>query len=79
VQTARVRTELRSLPTFIAFYVGRGDTRFAAENRRLNRELTAARIPHVFRLYSGGHEQSLWARYATSWLALALRHLAPAS
>jgi len=78
LQTARVRGELRSLPTFIAFYVGRSDARFAAENRQLNQELTAGRIPHVFRLYSGGHGQALWARYASSWLALALAHLAPA-
>jgi S-formylglutathione hydrolase FrmB len=79
LQTARVRRELRSLPALIAFYVGRSDARFAAENRRLDRELTVARIPHVFRLYSGGHEHSLWARYAAAWLALALSHLAPAS
>jgi hypothetical protein len=32
----------------------------------------------VFRVYSGGHEQKLWQRYATAWLSLALAHLAPA-
>jgi len=43
----------------------------------LNRELTRAGIQHVFRLYSGGHDNALWGRYATSWLSLALARLAP--
>jgi enterochelin esterase-like enzyme len=77
-QLTAVRGQLRSLPTFIAFYVGRDDWRFAAENEQLNRELTAAGVPHVFRLYAGGHDQRLWQRYAPAWLALALAHLAPA-
>jgi S-formylglutathione hydrolase FrmB len=67
---------LKALPTFIAFYVGRDDTRFAAENKQLNLELARAGVPHVFRLYAGGHDQSLWQRYATAWLGLALAHLA---
>ncbi len=67
---------LKALPTFIAFYVGRDDWRFAAENRQLNQELARAGVPHVFRLYAGGHDQSLWQRYATAWLSLALAHLA---
>jgi len=61
------------------FYVGRDDTRFADENRQLNLELTHAGIPHVFRVYAGGHDQSLWQRYAAPWLTLALNHLTPAS
>ncbi|HEX7604639.1 MAG TPA: alpha/beta hydrolase-fold protein, partial [Polyangiaceae bacterium] len=73
------RTRLKALPTFIAFYVGRDDTRFVAENRQLNLELSRAGIPHVFRVYAGGHDQSLWQRYAAPWLTLALNHLAPAS
>jgi enterochelin esterase-like enzyme len=77
IQASRAR--LKALPTFIAFYVGRDDTRFAAENRQLNRELSRAGIPHVFRIYPGGHDQSLWQRYAAAWLTLALDHLAPAS
>jgi enterochelin esterase-like enzyme len=64
-------------PTFFGFYVGRGDRLFRAENVRLDRELTAARVPHLFRTYSGGHEDSLWERYAPEWLARALDHLAP--
>ena len=73
------RAQLEALPTFIAFYVGRDDTRFADENRQLNLELTHAGIPHVFRVYAGGHDQSLWQRYAAPWLTLALNHLTPAS
>jgi enterochelin esterase-like enzyme len=73
------RARLRSLPTYIAFYVGSQDARFLAENRQLNRELSAANIPHVFRIYAGGHDQALWQRYAAPWLTLAVDHLAPAA
>jgi S-formylglutathione hydrolase FrmB len=65
--------------TFVAFYVGRGDTLFRNENVQLARELTAAHVPHLFELYRGGHETSLWQRHAADWLRLALRHLAPPS
>jgi S-formylglutathione hydrolase FrmB len=79
-QLARVKARLAQEPTFIAFYVGRDDSRFAAENRRLDAELTRARIPHLFRIYPGGHEQRLWAAHAPAWLGLlALGHLAAAS
>ena len=74
-QTAAV---LKRMHTLIAFYVGNGDSRFLAENRQLNLELGRAGIPHIFRIYAGGHEQSLWSRYASSWLAIAVTHLAPA-
>ena len=77
-QLLATRGRLRSLRTTIAFYVGDGDSRFFAENRQLNLELSRSRVPHVFRVYSGGHEQRLWQRYATAWLSLALAHLAPA-
>jgi S-formylglutathione hydrolase FrmB len=73
-----VRAKLRSLPTFIAFYVGRSDWRFYAENETLNQELSEAGIAHVFRAYPGGHDQRLWQRYAPPWLELALLHLEPA-
>ena len=62
-------------PTYIAFYVGAGDGRFAHENIVLDRELTAARIPHLFRLYPGGHEGALWQARAEQWLGLALGQL----
>ncbi|HEY5059646.1 MAG TPA: alpha/beta hydrolase-fold protein [Gaiellaceae bacterium] len=77
-QAEAAAARLKQLPTFIAFYVGRADWRFSAENEQLNQELTRAGIPHVFRLYAGGHDQRLWQRYAPEWLSLALAHLAPA-
>jgi enterochelin esterase-like enzyme len=77
-QLSVTASRIRQLPTFIAFYVGRDDWRFSAENEQLNQELSRAGIPHVFRLYAGGHDQRLWQRYAPAWLALALAHLAPA-
>jgi enterochelin esterase-like enzyme len=73
------RARLKVLPTLIAFYVGRDDPLFVAENRQLNLELSRAGIPHVFRVYAGGHDQSLWQRYAAPWLTLALNHLSPAA
>ena len=77
-QLLATRAQLLRLHTTVAFYIGDSDSRFAAENRQLNLELTRAGIPHVFRVYSGGHEQQLWERYATAWLSRALAHLAPA-
>ena len=73
-----VRNKLRAAKTFIAFYVGRSDWRFYNENETWNQELSAAGVPHVFRAYSGGHDQALWQRYAVPWLELALVHLAAA-
>jgi enterochelin esterase-like enzyme len=73
------RGRLKDLRTFIAFYVGRDDSRFLAENRQLNLELTQAGIPHVFRVYRGGHDGSLWQRNAVPWLKLVLSRLAPAT
>jgi enterochelin esterase-like enzyme len=71
--------KLRTKRTLFAFYVGRSDTRFRDENVQLARELTAAKVPHVFALYPGGHQTSLWEAHATAWLELALNRLAPAS
>ena len=72
----RLRQAFADRATFLGFYVGFGDTRFRQENELLDRELTLARVPHVFRVYPGGHTQALWSRQAPSWLTLALRHLA---
>jgi enterochelin esterase-like enzyme len=63
-------------PTFVAFYVGRGDSRFRTDNERFDGELAAAGVPHVFAQYPGGHATALWQRHATAWLRLALAHLA---
>jgi enterochelin esterase-like enzyme len=72
-----LRRAFRRHPTYFAFYVGKGDTRFRAENERLNRELEQAGVPHLFRLYPGAHEQSVWSAHARAWLALAVAHLRP--
>jgi enterochelin esterase-like enzyme len=76
-QLAAAGSRLRAQKTYIAFYVGRSDRRFAAENEQLDRELTRARVPHVFRVFPGGHSQQLWQARAPAWLRLALEHLAP--
>jgi S-formylglutathione hydrolase FrmB len=73
-----LRRAFRLRPTYFAFYVGKGDTRFRAENEQLHDELQRAGVPHVFRLYPGGHEQRVWTSHARAWLALALDHLARA-
>jgi putative tributyrin esterase len=73
---ATLKADERRRPTFFAFYVGSEDKRFRAENEQLDDELRAAGIPHVFRIYPGAHEQSVWAAHAHVWLALALSHLA---
>lgn len=73
-----LRRTFAKRPTLFAFYVGAEDSRFLAENLQLHRELTEAKVPHVFEVYEGGHSQSLWLRHATPWLRLALEHLRPA-
>jgi len=74
-----LRSAFARRPTFFAFYVGRGDDRFRAENEQFHRELTAARVPHVFRIYAGGHDQSVWTSHARVWLAFAVDRLSPAA
>jgi len=70
-----LRKRLKAHPAFVGFYVGDADDRFRDENVRFNKELSAAHVPHVFRVYRGGHEQSLWSSRASEWLELALDHL----
>jgi S-formylglutathione hydrolase FrmB len=72
----KLRRGFARRPTFFAFYVGRGDSRFRAENRRFDRELTAAGVRHLFRLYPGGHQQAVWSAHAKAWLGVAVDHLA---
>ena len=76
---AGLRRSLARNPTFLAFYVGTADARFRAENEQLDRELAAANVPHLFRIYAGAHDQSLWTQHAATWLAIALDHLEVAS
>jgi S-formylglutathione hydrolase FrmB len=70
-----LKSDQRRRPTYLAFYVGNGDVRFRAENVQFDRELTAAHVPHVFAIYPGAHETSLWQRHAATWLRKALAHL----
>jgi S-formylglutathione hydrolase FrmB len=70
-----LRTSQQRQPTFFAFYVGRGDNRFRPENVQFDQELSAAGVRHVFELYRGAHQTSLWSAHATRWLQLALAHL----
>jgi putative tributyrin esterase len=76
---SRLRDAFHTRPTFFAFYVGRGDSRFRAENLGLHRELDAAGVPHVFELYPGAHGSRIWNTHARAWLRLALQHLTPAT
>jgi enterochelin esterase-like enzyme len=73
---SQLRAAFSRRSTFFGFYVGAGDTRFRAENEKLDRELRTARVPHVFRVYPGGHDNTVWTAHATAWLRLALAHLA---
>jgi enterochelin esterase-like enzyme len=70
-----LRSSFAHRPTFFAFYVGRGDDRFRDENEALDRELRQARVPHVFHIYAGGHQQTVWSTHARAWLDLALDQL----
>jgi putative tributyrin esterase len=71
-----LRNDAKRRPTFFAFYVGNGDARFRAENLQLDRELRAAHVPHVFAVYPGAHQLSVWKLHAKRWLELAVDHLA---
>lgn len=71
-----LKRRLAATPTFIGFYVGSGDARFRSENEQLHRELQGAGVAHVFRIYSGGHDSTVWRAHAPEWLTLALDHLA---
>jgi enterochelin esterase-like enzyme len=72
----RLNRRVARRPTFIAFYVGRQDTRFLTANILLDRSFTEHHIPHLFEIYQGGHSESLWQRWAPLWLGYALEHLA---
>ncbi|HLY94275.1 MAG TPA: alpha/beta hydrolase-fold protein [Gaiellaceae bacterium] len=77
-QAARLAHQFKEYPTFFGFYVGRSDPTFVDANVELNRELEAARVPHVYALYPGGHSTALWSAQAHYWLGMALNHLAAA-
>ena len=71
-----LRTQLRSLPTLIAFYVGRQDARFLTMNQQFDATLRQNGIAHTFSTYPGGHSEALWRAQAPTWLGWALSYLA---
>jgi enterochelin esterase-like enzyme len=72
---ADLKAEVRTWPSLIAFYVGNQDSRFLDMNRQFDTELTASRVGHLFRVYSGGHSSALWYSQARGWLGMALTYL----
>jgi enterochelin esterase-like enzyme len=65
--------------TYFGFFVGTGDGRFLADNKRLAREMRKAKVPnHLFRTYKGDHSAQLWEDKAPAWLRRALGQAAPA-
>jgi enterochelin esterase-like enzyme len=60
-------------PSLLGFFIGDRDPLFLSENVQLNRELDAAHVPHVFRIYHGAHKEPLWRSHEREWLVKALR------
>jgi S-formylglutathione hydrolase FrmB len=58
-------------PLAFGFYIGNRDQLFLDENKLFDKELAAAGIPHVFRIYPGAHTHAFWARHQDEWLAAA--------
>jgi enterochelin esterase-like enzyme len=60
-------------PTYFAFYVGTDDATFKDENLEFYAQLRKAGVSRaVFRLYTGGHDWSLWGAHAVGWVSKAL-------
>jgi enterochelin esterase-like enzyme len=74
----RLRRSFQRFPTSFGFYIGDQDGRFLAENRRLDRQLRAAGVPHRFAVYHGGHERRLWMAHMEDWVSDAVHALRPA-
>lgn len=78
----KLKREFERYPkTFFGFYIGSYDpyTNFIADNKRLDRELTAAGIPHVFAVYPGAHQGAFWRQHQDQWLDGAVDRLDPPS
>jgi len=78
----RLKAEFARYPrTLFGFFIGTEDPYpgFVADSKLLSRELSAARVPHLFRLYTGGHDDAFWSRHQDEWLAAAVRRLDPAA
>jgi enterochelin esterase-like enzyme len=67
--------------TFFGFFIGDKDPYpgFVEDNVRLAEELTAAGIPHAFKIYQGEHDQAFWTKHQDEWLAGAVDRLDPPS
>jgi putative tributyrin esterase len=63
--------------TVFGFYIGSEDPYpgFVEDNKKLSEELTAAGIPHIFRIYEGAHDQAFWTQHQDEWLAGAVDRL----
>ncbi len=70
-----LKSEVKTWPSLIAFYVGNLDTRFLDMNKLFDTKLTASGIAHMFSIYSGGHSAALWHNQAPSWLSMALSYM----
>ncbi len=66
---------LKYYPSLLGFYVGNADDRFADVNQAFDTTLSKNRVPHVFRVYPGGHSGALWRAEAPAWLTMALTYL----
>jgi putative tributyrin esterase len=64
------------MPTYFAFYVGRGDTLFYGDNHVFDEVLRLLDVPHTFVVYPGRHGWVFWNAHASGWLANVLHHLA---
>ena len=79
---SKLREKFGPYPTtFFGFYIGRQDPYpgFVEDNMRLSEELTAAGIPHVFKLYEGAHDEAFWDAHQDEWLGAAVDRLDPPS
>jgi enterochelin esterase-like enzyme len=75
----KLRRSFRRFPTAFGFYVGNRDDRFLRENRRLDRQLRRAGVPHAFAVYRGTHSPALWQAHLTDWVGRAVRTLSRAT
>ena len=78
----RLQAEFVRYPrTLFGFFIGNKDPfpDFVADSRLLSRELTAAGVPHLFRLYQGGHDSVFWSQHQDEWLTAAVKRLDPAA
>lgn len=64
-------------PLRIAFYVGEQDTAFLHYNEELHSELLAARVPHVYATYPGGHGDAFWDANERAWVTAAVDSMTP--